>query len=159
LTHITHRDQQDWKMFVSDFVANYDWYGKDANGVRKYPKLKKPSLPNHKLFDPEKEAPREDYYYPLILLFVPFRTESSLLLDNENAEEAFHRLVNTECSSYHARLQIMEAQSNIKFSEARHADGEEISKDDEPQLIGEAKTAMIDVIDMNVKSSSDLSHF
>ena len=34
LTPITHRDQQDWKMFVSDFVANYDWYGKDANGDR-----------------------------------------------------------------------------------------------------------------------------
>ena len=46
-----------------------------------------------------------------------------------------------------------------KINEARHADGEEkISKeDDEPQLMGEAKTAMNDVIDMNVKSSSDLS--
>ena len=32
-----------------------------------------------------------------------------------------------------------------------------ISKDDEPHLMGEAKTAMNDVIDMNVKSSSDLS--
>ena len=86
-----------------DFVANYDWYGKDANGDRKYTKLKKPRLPNHKLFDPEKEAHREDYYYSLILLFVPFRTESSLLLDNERGEEAFHRLVNPDCSSYHAR--------------------------------------------------------
>ena len=54
---------------------------------------------------------------------------------------------------------MLEAQSNIKkINEARHADGEEkISKDDEPQLMGEAKTAMNDVIDMNVKSSSDLS--
>ena len=122
-------------------------------------KLKKPRLPNYKLFDPEKEAQREDYYYSLILLFVPFRTESSLLLDNKKGGEAFHRLVNTDCSSYHARLQILEAQSNIKINEARHADGEEekISKeDDEPQLMGEAKTAMNDVIDMNVKSSSDL---
>ena len=60
-----------------------------------------------------------------------------------------------------ARLQkMLEAQSNIKkINEARHADGEEkISKeDDKPQLMGEAKTAMNDVIDMNVKSSSDLS--
>ena len=142
-----------------DFVANYDWYGKDANGDRKYSKLKKPCLTNHiKLFDPEKEAQREDYYYSLILLFVPFQTESSLLLDNERAEEAFYRLVNTDCSSYHARLQMLEAQSNIKINEARHADGEEeISKDDKPQLMGEAKTAMIDIIDVNVKSSSDLS--
>jgi len=41
-----------------------------------------------------KRKHREDYYYySVILLFVPFRTESSLLLDNERAEEAFHRLV------------------------------------------------------------------
>jgi len=119
--------------------------------------LKKPRLPNHKLFDPEKEAQREDYYYSLILLFVSFRIESSLLLDNEKAEEAFHRLVNTDCSSYHARLLMLEAQSNIKINEVRHADGEEkISEDDEPQLMGEAKTAMNDVIDMSIKSSSDL---
>jgi len=63
-------------------VANYDWY---ANGDRKYLKLKKPCLPNHKLFDPEKEAQREEHYYSLILLFVPFRMESSLLLDDERA--------------------------------------------------------------------------
>ena len=42
-----------------NFVANYDWYGKDANRERKYSKVKKPLLPNHKLFDPEKEAQRE----------------------------------------------------------------------------------------------------
>ena len=54
---------------------------------------------------------------------------------------------------------MLEAQSNTKkINEVRHADREEkISKDDEPQLMGEAKTAMNDVIDMNVKSSSDLS--
>jgi len=51
---------------------------------------------------------------------------------------------------------MLEAKSNIKINEARYADGEEISKDDEPQLMGEAKTATNDVIDMNVKSSSDL---
>jgi len=42
-------------------VTNYNWCGKDDNGDRKYSQLKKP-LPNHKLFDPEKEAQREDYY-------------------------------------------------------------------------------------------------
>ena len=46
-----------------DFVAYYDWQGKDDNGNRKYRKLTKPRLPNHKLFDPENEAQREDYYY------------------------------------------------------------------------------------------------
>ena len=58
--------------------------------------LKKPCLPNHKLFEPQKENQREDYFYSLILLFVPFRDESSLLLENETAEEAFHRLMADE---------------------------------------------------------------
>ena len=120
-----------------NFVANYDWYGKDCDGDRKYTKLKKPRLPNRKVFDPEKDAQREDYYYSLIVLFVPFRTESSLLLDNERGEEAFHRLVNPDCCSYHARLQMLEAQSSIqKINEARHADLEEKISNDEPQLTG-----------------------
>ena len=37
-----------------DFVANYDWYGKDDSGNRKYKKLTKSRLPNHKLFYPKK---------------------------------------------------------------------------------------------------------
>ena len=70
---------------------------------------------NHKLFDPENENQREDYYYSLILLFTPFREESSLLLEDETAEEAFSRLVNSDCSAYHAKLKrMLEAQSNIK---------------------------------------------
>ena len=86
-----------------DFVANYDWYGKDDSGNRKYKKLTKCRLPNHKLFDPEKEYERENYYYSLVLLFVPFRDESNLLLRDESTEEAFHRLLpgNTHCSTYH----------------------------------------------------------
>ena len=55
-----------------DFVANYDYYTKDKNGDRKYPKLKKPRLPNHWLYDPLKEDEKEKYYYSLVLLFVPF---------------------------------------------------------------------------------------
>ena len=47
---------------------------------------------------------------------------------------------------------MLEAQSNIKkINEARHADGEEekISKEDnDPQLMGEARTAMDDVADI-----------
>ena len=66
------------------------------------------------MFDPENENQREDYYYSLILLFTPFREESSLLLEDETAEEAFSRLVNSDCSAYHAKLKMLEAQSNIK---------------------------------------------
>ena len=88
-------------------MAYYDWQGKDDNGKRKYRKLTKPRLPNHKLFDPENEAQREDYYYSLLLLFTPFREESGLLLENETAEEAFHRLQNEDSLAHHAKLNKM----------------------------------------------------
>ena len=147
-----------------DFVANYDYCGTDGCGNRKYRKLTKPRLPNHKLFDPEKEDQRDAYYYSLILLFVPFRDESTLLLENETAEEAFRRLLpeDSTCSAYHSRLQkMLQARANIKqINDARQADGEEhkISKqDDDPQLLGEAKTAMKELFDMNAHPADTLS--
>ena len=50
---------------------------------------------------------------------------------------------------------MLEAQSNIKkINEARLANGKEekVSEDDDPQLMGEAKTAINDMFDMNVNS-------
>ena len=110
-----------------DFVANYDWYGKDVDGSRKYRKLTKPRLVNHYEYDPNKENQKEDYYYSLILLFVPFRDEAGdLLEENETAEEAFRRLLpeNDDCTSYHEKLQAMlEAQERVRMiNEARRAD-------------------------------------
>ncbi len=55
---------------------------------------------------------------------------------------------------------MLEAQSNIKqINEARYADGQEkVSKpDDDPHLMGEAKTAMDDVLYMNDHSCDKLS--
>ena len=71
---------------------------------------------------------------------MPFRDESSLILENETAELAFLRLMNVHSSAYHAKLQtILDAQSKIKeINEARQADGVEqkLSKDDNnPQLL------------------------
>ena len=67
-----------------------------------------------------------------------------------------------ESSAYHAKLKrMLEAQSNIKkINEAKLANGKEerVSKeDDDPQLMGEAKTAMIDMFKMNVNSCEELS--
>ena len=91
---------------------------------------------------------------------MPFRDESSLILENETAELAFQRLMNVHSSAYHAKLQtILDAQSKIKeINEARQADGVEqkLSKDDNnPQLPGEAKSAMHNLIDMMATHSSD----
>ena len=138
---------------LHDFVANYDSHSKDSQGRRIYRTVTKSRLVSQKMFDPKKEDQRESYFYSLLLLFVPFRDESSLLQEQETAEEAFKRLLpaNVECSAYHARLQAMlKAQENLKaITDARklsapeeHSDNE---SDDEPQLMGEAKAAMQDV--------------
>ena len=147
-----------------DFVANYDFCGIDVNCDRKYRKLSKPQLPNHKLFDPERKDQRDAYYYSLILLFVPFREESGLLLEDETSEEALRRLLpdNNTCTAYHGRLQAMlQAQANIKqINDARQAEGEEqkISKqEDDPQLMGEAKMAMTELFEMNARPPNTLS--
>ena len=90
-----------------DFIAQYEFQGIDDQGQRVYEKLGKPKLPNHKIFDPEIESQREDYYYSLVLLFCPFRDESSLILGNETAEQAFHRLLSNQSSIQHAKLKTM----------------------------------------------------
>ena len=70
--------------------------------------------------------------------------------------------MNSDSSAYHAKLKRMvEAQSNIKqINEARLASGpeERVNKNAaDPQLIGEAKTAMNYVFDMNVNLCNQLS--
>ena len=144
---------------LHDFVANYDSHSKDSQGRRIYTKSR---LVSQKMFDPKKEDQRESYFYSLLLLF---RDESSLLQEQETAEEAFKHLLpaNVECSAYHARLQAMlKAQENLKaITDARklsvpeeHGDNK---SDDEPQLMGEAKAAMQDVQDMNNSSDDDIT--
>ena len=54
-TFYPHRPAHVDDLCLHDFVANYDCYSKDANALRKYRKLQKLRLVNHKLFDPEKE--------------------------------------------------------------------------------------------------------
>ena len=110
-----------------DFIAN--WEGKDKNGNRIYRKLTKSRLVNHRIFDPKKKNERQEYFYSLIVLFVPFRDESSLLKEGETPEEAFHRLLPhtddpTAYHAYHERLQaILDTQANVReINEARKAE-------------------------------------
>ena len=144
-----------------DFVANYVFQGVDTNGQRVYKKLSKPKLPNHKIFDLENENQKQDYFYSLVLLFSPFRDESSLLQGNETAEQAFHRLLISQSSSYHSKLKTMlAAASNVKsINEARQANMEEkeAKVDNEPQLLGEARTAMTEVLDMKTSTPGQLT--
>ncbi len=149
---------------LHDFVAQYDYYGKDKNGNRNYRKLCKPRLVNHRLFDPQKEDQREPYYYSLLVLFVPFRHHNELLGEDETAEEAFQRLVshNTDVSNYHATLQkMLKVRSTITaINKSRKEDPlveKSSTEDNEPQLLGEAKSAMQDLQDLNVQPPDQLS--
>ena len=104
---------------------------------------------------------REDYYYSLILLFVPFRDEGALLRENETAEEAFNRLLpnSDDCSNYHKKLQTMlNAEAKVrKINEARKAEISKNKEQDNMQILGEAKHAMKDIQDMNQKMPDSLT--
>ena len=96
-------------------MASYDY--SIYNNERVYRKLKNVRLVNHKVFDSEKESQREDYFYSLILLFVPFQNESDLLLPKETIEEAFSRLLpnSPNCYKYHQTLQkMLKVHLNVK---------------------------------------------
>ena len=160
--HYPDRPQNLEGVCLHDFVAAS---AKDKSGHKTYRELQKPRLVNHYVFDPQKNEDREKYYYSLILLFVPFRDESDLLLAGETAEEAFNRLfpTNDNCSAYHSRLQkILALQATVKkIDEAREADVEdkqpEYEEDDDPQVEGEAKAAMQDVVDVHDNAADTIT--
>ena len=62
-----------------DFVADYVKSGIDKDGKTQYHKLNKSVVPNHKLYNPNKDNEKENFYYSLLLLFVPFRNEGDLM--------------------------------------------------------------------------------
>ena len=163
-THYPNRPKHLEDVCLYDLVANYDWYIKDEAGNRVYKELKKARLVNHKLFDCNNESQREDFYYSMILLFVPFRDESSLLLVNETAEEAYDRLQmssNQRCSAHLKTTKTaLKLQSTVKvINEAREelCDQQEPESDLGPLVLGEDTTAMKDVVEMCVKTDDSLS--
>ena len=165
--HYPDRPQNLERVCLHDFVANYTANGKHNSGHKTSRELQKPRLVNHYVFNPQTNEDREKYYYSLILLFVPFRDESDLLLAGETAE-AFNRLLptNDNCSAYHSRLQkILALQATVKkIDEAREADVEdkqpEYEEDDDPQVEGEAKAAMQamqDVVNMHDNAAETIT--
>ena len=137
-----------------DFVQWYEYRGASSDGTRVYQKLKKPLLPNHKLFDPSNENQREDYYYSLMVLFIPFRNECDLMKEGETAEVAFNLHIgsNVNLSEHHEKLQaLLKAQTAVKkINEAREEEGVAAPPAEEDAFFhGEAKAAMEDVFHLN----------
>ena len=122
----------------------YDFkkYGINSNGKRIYQKLAKPIIPNHRIFDPNKEDQREDY-------------ECDLIESGQTAEEAFNHFITTrgEMSDHHGSLQSMlKAQSKVHKINENRAENEVTAKDEKEQqegvdIPGVAAAAMDDVRD------------
>ena len=150
-----------------DFVKWYTYKHTDASGNRVYQKLKKPRLQNHRLYDPSKENEREEYYYSLLLLFVPFRNEEELVENNESAENAFSKFIqsNSEIKEHHEKLsKLLQAQKKVcKINEHRDAtEGEECSNEEADgstglEIAGEAKSAMHDICELTENVMDDVS--
>ena len=104
------------------------------------------------------------FYYSLPLLFVPFREESNVIANGENAESAFNRHLseNDTMNTHSNKLQrMLKSQESVEKNEARQAQEPNISEpqpvedDSGPQVVGEATSAMHDVIDLNHNNDSD----
>uniref|UniRef100_A0A1X7VLK4 ATP-dependent DNA helicase n=1 Tax=Amphimedon queenslandica TaxID=400682 RepID=A0A1X7VLK4_AMPQE len=89
----------------------------------------------------------------LILQFVPFKDEPSLIVDNETAEEAFDRLIasNDNVSFNHEKLQQMLQCRTLTTEIDQTRDACQVQSDEDvgPTICGEAITAMQDAANLN----------
>ena len=106
---------------------------------------------------PSKEDWREDYYYCLLLLFVPFRNGGDLLGVHSSTELAFNHYISSSSSmgGHHEKLsKILKAQSKIHEINDHRAVTEEICSkkgdSDESEGGGTGKSFLIDTIWLQV---------
>ena len=143
-----------------DFVAEYEKCGEDSDGnpvLGTY-------LPNHRVYDPAKENERENYYYSMLLLFVPFCNQADFIEEGETAESAFKRYLeqNDELNTHSEKLErmLIVRERVQQINEAGRAWEEYIptepgpeEDDDGPQVAGEVTSAMKDVVDLHQNSN------
>ena len=101
--HYPSRPDELEDLCLNDFVKYIDWYHRDKDGKKTYRRLAKSRVPNQI----RKIEQVDDYYYSLILLFVPFKNENDLLLPNETPEQAFTRYNSEGLLGHHEKLMKM----------------------------------------------------
>lgn len=146
------------ELCLYEFVKSYTFDCIDSSGNQKYRKLNKVCLPNHQIYDPNKEDEKEAYYYSLLPLFVPFREETNLVKDGQSAKEAFKLFFSTHKSigDHHEKLiRMLAAQSIVhNINEVHDEDEREIDTEEDidgPLILGETEAAMNDVRDLDYK--------
>ena len=101
----------------------------------------------------------------MLLLFLSFRNEGTLLAEGETAEEAFACLLQATSGMYkhHDKLQQM-LKANAKVKEINEARQEEakvtVNREDHkegPQIVGEATAAMNDVQEVQANCADEIS--
>ena len=116
-------------MCLYDFVKHIDWNHINHKNEKTFRRLQIPRVPNHPLFDPERPDQTDDYYYSLVLLFIPFRDEGELLLLDETPEQ---RHKNEGLLSHHDKLKkMLEATSKKKKIDEARKELEDGSKNDD----------------------------
>uniref|UniRef100_A0A1X7VHE4 Uncharacterized protein n=1 Tax=Amphimedon queenslandica TaxID=400682 RepID=A0A1X7VHE4_AMPQE len=71
-----------------DYVANYKFDKIGENGEREYKLQSKPVLPNNRKFNPM-QVKSDNFYYSLYYYIVPFKDESTLVIEGETMKAAF----------------------------------------------------------------------
>lgn len=131
--HYPNRPEELEDMCLFDFAKNYEIVNTKPQSGTWYPygekflKLrKKPCLINHYNYNMQKN--KEQYFYSLILLFKPFRTESSLLGTFKTYTEAFESYKDTliDALQYHERLEELQ-----RARDYLHEEIKELEKADE----------------------------
>ena len=150
-------------LLLRSFIEHRNLSNSDGNPV--YLEHTKLFLPKHRVYNPAKENERKNYYYSLLLLFVPFRNKADLIEEGETPESAFKRHLeqNNKLNTHSEKLQqMLIARERVQqINEARRAREDVITEpgpeedDDSPQVAGEATSAMNDVANLHQDSDTE----
>ena len=124
-TYYPQRPESLEDICLYDLVPNYNWQSRDKDG-NSTPNSKSHVFLTTSCLIPKRRTKGKTISTHSYCSLFPLEMRS-VLLQNETAEEAFHRLMNDTSSAYHAKLQrILDAQSKIKdINKTWQADGEE----------------------------------